>query len=152
MANLSQEEKDLINQEFDLTIMNYNDIVDIEVLNEDIQKVAKKVLENPGGLLHYNSINELFFDPEGLGQNHNENERLSTIIRKMKVPSILRDFVPQNEKDYPINGLLEIYKYEEYSARIRLDGESNDLYILSVNLSNWNDTFPEDIISDTEMS
>lgn len=147
MANLSQEEKDLINQEFDLTMMGYDDIVDIEIINEDIQKVAKKVLENPGGLLHYNSISELILAERGISNPSLTPIRLSDIIREMKIPSILRDKVQQSEI-FPIDGLLEVYKYGEYEARIRLDGESNDLYILTVNANNWNDAFPDDPITD----
>lgn len=90
---------------------------------------------------HYKSIQEVFGGNDTSDSTGTGN--LSDIASEMIVPSILRTYITKNEIDYPINGILEIYKTADYTVQVRLSGGINDLYILSADPTNWNEVFPE---------
>lgn len=138
MATISQEERDELKSLFDLTLAGYNDTVDIEVVNDDILKVAQQS-QFINGVRHYTQWTEL-----GLNVN---NTQLYKVIKKMANPSVLRIYVEADDVYYPISGLLEVYKQADNTAKVTLSGGTNDVYVLFVSPSNWNEIFPEDPIS-----
>ena len=142
MATIPMDERNELKQEFDLTLSGYTDVVDIEIVNDDILKVAKEtntVSDAVNGVKNYTSLTDI--------RLNSNNNQLYKIIKNMATNSVLRVNVEQDDVYYPISGLLEVIKIADYTAKIMLYGPSNDAYILFVNRSNWNEIFPEDPIS-----
>lgn len=138
MATVPSNERADLKTEFELTLDGYEQVVDVENLNDDTLKVARKtkeVLDTVNGVKNYTSLVDL-----GLNVN---NAQLYKIINKMANNSVARFTIEADDVYYPISGLLEVYKIANYTANVRLSGGTNDVYVLYLSTTNWNEIFPE---------
>lgn len=151
MPKLELEIRDKIEEQFDLFFPEYEDIVDIEDINDNVAKVAKEVLNNNGGgdiilptpqteIILYKSFNDIYKDAE-----IPIDTSLARTIQDMKIGSLLKTYVEKSRslEDYPDDGLLEIYKFADYNAAMKLSSKINDIYTLLVTDKTWNEIFPE---------
>lgn len=107
---------------------------EVQAAKEALQKQIDELKALVNRYKHYTAFAQI-------NSTYTNDTPFRDVLAAMTVPSILRTPVTANATDYPADGLLEVAKYAENTAKCLLQTNSTEQYILTITPENAEQIF-----------